>query len=279
MKQVIIMFIFSFLTTCSAKGQDIPVIPAGPQYDLPLYEQKLGEIYSQWILATTTHDTSSDDFLDSTFAIGLTDMITATDKSFYYPFEEMTRNEMISLFTSNDSLLRIYNWDKFSRTSMREAYTIYQLTNKDKVVSILGKKSKKDGSLEPTFDKVAALYTISIAGKNHYFVVRNTILSSNDYTQSIECMTIEKGQLKRNVPIFKTKTKVLGSIDFNFLRASLNDPVAGIDAERDAYNLIVYDKEKQQILIPVVNKEMEVQASYLTYQLNGNFFEYIGIKK
>lgn len=110
-------------------------------------------------------------------------------------------------------------------------------------------------------------------------MIRNTILSANDIIQSIECMTLEKGKLNRDVPIFKTRTKTFGNIDINFLRAFMYDPETETYDERDVFNLITYDPEKQQILIPVVNEDMEVKKSYLVYQLKDNYFEYTGIKK
>lgn len=242
-------------------------------------ERQLEAIYTRWVECTTTHFCQEGEKLDNEFSSQLSNLLLSHPETFQYPFTTMVDNEMIDLFTSADGKLRVYNWHKFAFTSMQELYTVYQFESAGHIIPVLSKKDSTTGDIMTTYDKVSALHTVTIGNKNYYFMVRNTMLSSNDIIQSIECMTVEKGKLNRDAPIFKTRNKTFGSIDVNFLRASMYDPETEMYDERDAFNLITYDAEKRQILIPVVNEDMEVQKSYLVYQLKGNYFEYTGIKK
>ncbi len=264
----IALFIFT-VSSWTLSAQDV-----SREYflDIKSVEEDLLGIYKDWEACQS--DAACDDAeksrLNMYFADGMSALIKHNPATFDYDFKQMIDSYAVDILQSSDQKLRIYNWNAFRNTSMRDFYTIFQFRDKTGTNIQYG---KADGILNHSYlGHIADLHTVNIAGKTHYFVIQNAILSSNDIHQSIECMTIENGNLRRNIPIFKTKIKQFGSIDFNFLSNTVTD-------DRAFYNLIVYDDSNKQILIPVVNEDMEVQKSYLIYQLTGKYFEYIGIKK
>lgn len=277
-----ILFYLYFLSLFNAMNHCIAQIQSLPFSDpnVTEMEQKLSDIYTKWVECQMHPVCDNFEQLDSDFSKKLSLLLSLNpNATFEHTFQSMISNEIINVFSSEDGNLKIYNWDKFSFTSMRECYSVYQFKSDDKVMTLFGKYDHTKILNQAFLDKITALHTVRIDNKTYYFIIKNSILSSNEITQTIECLTIENGKLTRNVPIFKTKKRQLGSISFNFLRSTLEDPLEEIDAARDAYNLIVYEPEKQRILIPVVNENMEVKTSYLVYQLNGQYFEYKGIQK
>jgi len=106
----------------------------------------------------------------------------------------------------------------------------------------------------------------------YYLAISNGIYSSKDASQSISVFTIDNNKLVDTVKLFRTKTKLLNSVDINF------DFFNVVDRPERPLELITYDDKHKIIYIPVVNNKGQVTAKKILYQLKGSYFEFIGIE-
>lgn len=106
----------------------------------------------------------------------------------------------------------------------------------------------------------------------YYLAISNGIYSSKDASQSISVFTIDNNKLVDTVKLFRTKTKLLNSIDVNF------DFFNMVDRPERPLELITYDDKHKIIYIPVVNNKGQVTKKKTLYQLKGSYFEFIGIE-
>lgn len=116
------------------------------------------------------------------------------------------------------------------------------------------------------------IYTAAIKSKMYYLAISNGIYSSKDAPQSILVFTINNNKLVDTVKLFRTKTKLLNSIDVNF------DFFNVVDRPERLLELITYDDKHKIIYISVVNNKGQVTAKKILYQLKGSYFEFIGIE-
>ena len=209
-------------------------------------------------------------FLDQQLAIKMSEMIKNNKKTFDYDFDKLKKAGLLEIYSSDDHQLKIYSWHKMPYTSMVSTYTIFQYKTGAKIYTSFEKDSNLN--IKDAVSKIEHIHTFNSGQKTYYFLIKNSILSSNEFVQSIEITELRNNTFHRKIPLFKTKTKVFGSIDFTFLRSSINDA-------RNPYQLIQIDSNSKSIRIPVVDEQLQVKKSYLKYVWNGHYFKYVGIEK
>ena len=232
-------------------------------------ERKLVTVYQQMHANYQSSFTKAENLNDH-FADTFVEIIRKNDSSFDYEFSLLQDSAGVSVYKSEDGRLKAYSWNKVPYTSMVEAYTLFQYHTKGAYSVTFAKN--RFGNIESKVSELNRIHTFSVGQKSYYFLVKNTILSSDDMTQTISCHVLsEKGTLQE-VPIFKTKTKLLSSISYNFRKTTLKD-------DRDILHLLEVDIRNKEIKIPLINTSSQITTSYLSYKFKDGYFHYEGISR
>jgi len=180
-------------------------------------------------------------------------------------FETIKSKTRMTILTSDDHKLRIYNWDSETGGTMHffDAIAQYATGNetKVKVLNNIADNSEDDMHTGALYAGIYTMHTKD--ARTVYLVLSRGIYSSKDAANSIEAISIDGGVYK-HIPFFKTKTKTLSSISFaydNFL--STGDPN------------IRFSDDRSKLYIPVVNKDNEAATNKsLVYIFDGYQYVY-----
>jgi len=179
-----------------------------------------------------------------------------------YPFKMLIDSNAFEIVTSEDSLFRIYSWDKWTGGTWHFYDIIYQFSSKGKVYTEPLVLEEGDGGAF-----YSEIFTLKNGTKTYYLAVSNASFSSKDAVQSIEIFSIENGVLNKNVKLIKTGEGMIGSISVEF------DFFSVVDRPERPLKLIKYDKNKKIIYIPVVYEDGKVTNKFIQYKFNGKYFE------
>ena len=179
-----------------------------------------------------------------------------------YPFQMLIDSNAFEIVTSEDSLFRIYSWDKWTGGTWHHYDIIYQFSNKGKVNTVPEELEEGDGGAF-----YSEIFTLRNGTKTYYLAVSNASFSSKDAVQSIEVFSIENGVLNKNVKLIKTAEGMIGSISVEF------DFFSVVDRPERPLKLIKYDKNKKIIYIPIVYEDGKVTDKFIQYKFNGKYFE------
>ncbi|HAO06180.1 hypothetical protein [Chryseobacterium mucoviscidosis] len=188
--------------------------------------------------------------------------ISENPETLLYNFKNL--NNKVSIITSEDKKLRFYVWDTELGGTMKSFDQIIQYSSNGKVKTIYNKEQ----SDTPYF--ISEIIKVPLNNQMYYLVISNGIFSTKDMAQAIQAFTIRKDLLIDSDKIFKTKTTTLNKIQVDF------DFFSVVDRPERPLKLITFEKDK--LYIPIVNKDGVVSKKFLVYQLNNNYFQYIGTK-
>jgi len=145
---------------------------------------------------------------------------------------------------------------------------MYQYRANGKVYSIHMEREEGDAGMF-----YSDLFTIKASNKTWYLAISNAIFSTKDIRESISGFSIENGTLNDTLPMFKTKKRLLNSIDVDF------DFFSVVDRPERPVKLIKYDPAKKIVYIPVVEENGRVTDRFILYQFKGRYFEHILTQK
>jgi hypothetical protein len=113
------------------------------------------------------------------------------------------------------------------------------------------------------------LKTIKTAGgKAVYLAFTHGSGSTIDKVAGIEAYTISDGKLLPDYPVFHTKTRQLGHIDYYY---SLKETT---DFDYNDIPTITLSKDNKTLTIPVVTEDGKITKGKLTYVFDGEKFVY-----
>ena len=179
-----------------------------------------------------------------------------------YPFQMLIDSNAFEITTSEDSLFRIYSWDKWTGGTWHFYDIIWQFRSKGKVYTQPLVLDEGDGGAF-----YSEIFTLRNGAKTYYLAVSNATFSSKDAAQSIEVFSVENEELKKNVKLIKTPEGMTGSITIEF------DFFSVVDRPERPLKLIKFDKNKKIIYIPVVYEDGKVTDKFIQYKFNGKYFE------
>jgi len=212
-------------------------------------------------------DNDSVVFYTDKFETEFTRFIKNKPATLNYPFKVLVDSNFCDVITSTDGNFRIYSWDSWRGGTMHIFKTVYQWKSNGKVFTKVPKYEEGDaGSF------CSKIFTVNINDKPYYLAVTNGIFSTKDAIQSISAYSIEGNKLVDTVRLFKTKTKILNSIDVEF------DFFSVADRPERPLELITFDDKMKIIYIPVIGNKGQVTKKSILYQVKGSYFEYIGIE-
>lgn len=257
-KQKICCFIFilTFLTNTNTFSQ---------YKKLAAQEDKLVQLYAK-VASFHNVDFDSLELYSKKFERDFKRFIKSNPGTMQYDFKKLSKEEnFCEIQTSGDGNFRIYSWDTETGGTQRVFKSICQWKGNGKVFTDIGDvegDSRED-------DLCTNLYTVMIGNKPYYLAIKVSVGSSRDHGETISAYRIEGERLLDTVTVFKTKTETLNSIIVNSDHFNVVD-----DYNRNEG--ITYDEQQKIVYIPLVNDKGALTNTYLRYQLNGRYFEYIG---
>lgn len=234
--------------------------------DIALQENKFVKIYSK-LSSFIQADYDSLNFYSDKFETEFTKFIQTNPTTLNYPFKKLVDSNFCDVRTSSDGNFRIYDWDTWTGGTMHIFREIYQWRSNGKIFIKIPKHEEGDAGFF-----CSKFFSVNINDKTYYLAVTNGIFSTKDAMQSISAYNIEGSKLIDTTKIFKTKTKMLNSIDVEF------DFFSVVDRPERPLELITFDDKKKIIRIPVVDDKDQVTKKNIVYQLKNKYFEFISIE-
>lgn len=226
-------------------------------------EKRFIETYSK---LTSFINTGSDslEFYSQKFEKEFTSFIRNNPNTLSYAFKNLIDSNFCDVRTSKDGNFRIYDWDTWTGGTMHFFREIYQWRANGKVFTCIPKYEEGDPGLY-----CSHIFTLEIKGQTYYLVITGAILSTIDAEQSISVYQIKNSKLEDTARLFRTKTKLLNSLDLEFNPLSVDNPD----------NIITYDETHRIVYIPVINSQADVTKKKMIYKLMNNNFNFIGFDK
>lgn len=166
---------------------------------------------------------------------------------------------------SEDKKLAVYNWDTWQGGTMHffTDMLVYKTVNGVQVADM--KDTSVEGDPGGYCMGIDEVHTKS--GGAVYLVYMRAIASTKDRDDVVTAYEIVNGQLvKKN--FFKTKTKLLNSIDYEFDMFE-NDGTKHLPT-------LQLSKDKKKFYVPIVNKDGVFEKGDLVYEFDGEMFVFKG---
>jgi hypothetical protein len=203
------------------------------------------------------------------------------DATLEYPFNKL--EQFISICTSDDKKVRIYEWNDGTGNYNGGYHHIIQFRG-DYVYSTTYEKvycleCEDDDDLDC---REFEIYTTILNGKTYYIIEASYMKAAAFLgNRDIAIYAIEDNELIKK-SLFKTKKEVLSEIGFEYDVAMYYENFVENDKDfkkdENSFDwLFRYNDETKTIYVPLVADEFEVTDKYLLYQWDGKYFTYKGI--
>lgn len=179
-----------------------------------------------------------------------------------YSFKKLHDSGLI-IVTSDDGMFRVYSWNTLMGGTMRIYSNVFQYKANNKVYA---KASDPDNEPGYYYQKI---HTLNTDSKKYYLGVNQAILGGSDFYQTVKVFAIEDATLNDSVKLIKTRSGLQNELGFEFNFFTIKDEKRTID------KLVVYDKVKKTLSIPVVLENLQVTKKMITYTFTGKYFEKI----
>ena len=176
----------------------------------------------------------------------------------------------LNIITSEDKLLRIYNWNTLEGGTMQFYKNVFQYSYNGNVYSKLSKIESDDDDVSVNFYEINDL---KIDDKNYYITFSVFVASSALYYFEANIFSIENRELIENVNLFKTKEGLTNSLGYEIdLTNSINqNRKNGIQLMENMD--LVYDKKNKTIIIPLIKDNGKLTNRKIKYKLKDKYFE------
>ena len=167
----------------------------------------------------------------------------------------------LTKLVSDDGKVCFYSWDSETGGTMHFFHDFVQWKAPDGVHWLdLNPPSKVDGDLATGYFYHDLHTVVTSDGRAVYMPTYRAIYSHPIHNDGITAYTIQGNKLVET-PFFKTKTKLLKSID-----------VPATEVEWNEAGLIKFKDHNKTLLIPITIKEGGATGRYLTYRFDGHHF-------
>jgi hypothetical protein len=205
--------------------------------------------------------TDSLDKANEAFAAKLKNYTVKYPSTITEPFASL-KKERLDIFTSSDSLFRIYSWDTWQGGTMHQFANVMQYKAGQKTRSIL--LTSRETNNVPYYSN---LYTFVNGNKTYYLGIYRSIYSSKDAGTGIKVFAIQDGVLNDDVKIIKTQSGLRSKISYSY------DFFSVVDIPFEKRPTITFDATEKTISIPLVAADGKVTSKYITYKFMGQYFE------
>ncbi|MGI4729387.1 MAG: hypothetical protein ACRYGB_12500 [Janthinobacterium lividum] len=178
-----------------------------------------------------------------------------------YPFKSLEKN--ISIYTADNGLFRIYNWDTGIGGIISNMGNLFQykIGEKTKSKLILGEQDANN------MNDYFAIYHIDINKQPYYLLASSFSYShgENGHSEGIRAFTIKNGELDQNAKIIKTTTGLRNELFYSYTPGE-------ITYENNNWS-VFYNPATKTISLPVVLKNGTVTKKRIVYKFTGQYFE------
>jgi hypothetical protein len=190
---------------------------------------------------------------DSLFGKMLQQLTASNPASLQYPFTGLKKHGVI-IATSPDGCLRIYSWDGQTGGTAHNANNVYQYRANGKIYSTLTIVDGGPG------DGYTAIYLLRTGDKTYYLAVSEAIIATLQLHATLEVLQVEGNQLRSDVPLIRTASRMTGTLGFDYTLGS----------ERDAD--FHFNPATRTITFPVILEDGKVTKRKISYIFNGQYF-------
>lgn len=176
------------------------------------------------------------------------------------PFSSL-KKERLDVYTSTDSLFRIYSWDTWTGGTMHQFANVMQYKVGQKTRSIL--LTGRETNNVPYYSN---LYTFINGNKTYYLGIYGTIYSTKDAGTGIKIFSIENGTLNSDTKIIKTQSGLKSKLYYSY------DFFSVVDIPFEKRPTITFDAETKTIKMPLVVNNYKMTQKFITYKFNGRYF-------
>ncbi|MFY7909743.1 MAG: hypothetical protein ACOVO2_09335 [Emticicia sp.] len=223
------------------------------------------ELYKDYEALSSNEDWEIREELAKKFKKKFESFLRKYPTTFDYTFTKLLSTKYFHITTSKDKRLKIYSWNEQTGGSMRIFCSIFQFKSNEKIVI------DYPNDYEDTF--YSAIHEVKIGQRTYYLAINNGIYSNKDASQAIEAFYIKNNKVIRSTDLFVSKNNQTGDIEVSY------DFFSVVDRPERPVEIISYDNRLKIVYIALVDESGKVSNSNLLYQLKGEKFVYIGIKK
>lgn len=179
-------------------------------------------------------------------------------------FTILENERVFEIVTSKDKKLRIICWDSETGGTMHNFESICQYQGKDKVEIV--ELNGGDDNYRYYYDRIEQ---VDFNRKRYYLPIGMGRYSNQDFSCSIENLTIDRNSLNFETKNFKTKNQKLNEIfiEYNWFE--------NIDIEDKDKLFIKYLPDKKTLKIAIIDEKGKFLNRYLIYKQkeDGFYFE------
>lgn len=183
----------------------------------------------------------------------------ATISYHFKSFDGDTSN--LTILTSADTMLRIYNWDSRLGGTMVFFRSVIEYRSGNTTKAYSKPDAAEEGDPDYYYQRVSML---KANGKTYYIATYEGKYSNPGVYAGVKLFTIEDGKMNDTVHLIKTTTGLHNGIEYEY-----NQFAADIDYSK--YN-VHYDENTNTIYIPIVIGE-KMTKRFIKYKFTGKYFE------
>jgi hypothetical protein len=178
-------------------------------------------------------------------------------------FSTLEDERVFNIISSKDKKLRIICWDSETGGTMHFFESICQFQGIGKVE--ITELNAGDNNYRFYYDRIEQ---VDLKRKRYYLPIGMGRYSNQDFSCSIENLTIDRNSLHSENKIFKTKTQKLNQIIIEYKWFE------NIDIEDKDKEFIKYIPEKKLLKIAIIDENGKFLKRHLTYKLKEDGFYY-----
>jgi hypothetical protein len=208
------------------------------------------------------------------------------DSSLEYPFKRLKK--LITITTSDDKKLRIYEWNDGTGNYNGGFHHIIQFQNANGIsyCTSYEKAACSECNEDDNEDWDCRGFEVysTILNTKAYYIIEASYMKAAGWlgNRDIAIYAIENNSLIKK-SLFNTKKEILSEIGFEYDAVSYYDDFVENDKDfkkdENSFDLLFrYDDKKKIIYVPLV-ENYKVTEKNLLYQWDGKYFTYKGITK
>ena len=205
---------------------------------------------------------STEDSLDEVGVIFKNNLLACTGtnpQTMSYNFQGL-KNLGLHIAYTPDGNFKIYSWEAKSKNGTKYIEAIYQYKLNRKVFSA-PKIKEKESDPGLICDNI---FTIKVNILATYIAYYQGVYTDTTKVIQLKAYELHDTGFKDEIPFFKSKTSFDNEVNLTFNSQKSKIP---------EYDWVIYDEEKRNISIPVVNEEGVLIKRKTSYKFNGRCFE------
>ena len=183
-----------------------------------------------------------------------------------YPFKNLN-DSGLSIHTSKDKKFRIYSWDTWTGGTMHFYRNVFQFQGAKSI------HSKTIQSYRENDDDPDCIYRslsdLRVGPNTYYVTLSVAVGSSAIYYHTAKVFSLNGDKLNDTVKLIKTRSGLQNEVGYEI-------DLHNADISEDWDKMYpAYDKDKQEIILPLVDGNGRVTGKKIIYKFRGSYFQKI----